>query len=332
MAELPSHEFISSLAEKASTVLENETASYRPADMNGKPGSLLELDSLPAIIVPDLHARPYFIEHILNYSLSYDFCGADNYVFKKITVEQALEEKLVNLICVGDAIHTELTADRWLCIENEFAAGKHCGTFMKAEMQECLSTLCAVMNLKCKYRDNFHFLKGNHENILNETAGGDFAFCKYADEGEMVKTFISDYYGDDVLYLISCWEKALPLVACGSNYVVSHAEPMSVYTRRQLIDARYDSEVVSGLIWTRNGQVKKNTAEGIIKNLLPSGNAEESFYFAGHRPVYEKYALRQNGRFIQIHNTRCENIALVSNKKVFDPDTDIISVENGSAK
>ena len=328
MAELPLHEFISSLAEKASTVLENETASYRPADMNGKPGSLLELNELPAIIVPDLHARPYFIEHILNYSLSYDFCGADNYVFKKITVEQALEEKLVNLICVGDAIHIELTADRWLCIENEFAAGKHCGTFMKAEMQECLSTLCAVMNLKCKYRDNFHFLKGNHENILNETAGGDFAFCKYADEGEMVKTFISEYYGDDVLYLISCWEKALPLAACGSNYVVSHAEPVAVYTRQQLIDARYDSDVVSGLIWTRNGQVKKNTAEGIIKNLLPSKNAEDSFYFAGHRPVYEKYALRQNGKFIQIHNTRCENIALVSNKKVFNPDTDIVGVEH----
>ena len=96
MNELPSHEYISSLAEKASTVLENENTTYRPSDMNGKPGSLLELEVLPAIIVPDLHARPYFLEDILKYMLSYDFCGTDNYVFKKITVEQALEEKLVN--------------------------------------------------------------------------------------------------------------------------------------------------------------------------------------------------------------------------------------------
>ena len=197
---------------------------------------------------------------------------------------------------------------------------------MKTEMKECLSTLSAVMTLKCMYRENFHFLKGNHENILNETAGGDFAFCKYADEGEMVKTFISEYYGDDVLYLISCWEKALPLAVYGSNFVVSHAEPEAAYTRQQLIDARYNSDVVSGLIWTRNGQVKDNTAEKIINNLIESKNAAESFYFAGHRPVYSKYALRQNGRFIQIHNPRCENIALVSNKKIFNPETDIVGV------
>ena len=88
----------------------------------------------------------------------------------------------------------------WSCIENEFESGNHRGSFMKAEMKACLSTLCAVMTLKCIHRENFHFLKGNHENILNETAGGDYAFCKYADEGEMVKIFISEYYGDDVLY------------------------------------------------------------------------------------------------------------------------------------
>ncbi len=328
MTELPSHEYISTLSENASSILENELTQYRPADTNGKPGSLLELSDLPALIIPDLHARPDFIKDILNYKLPYSFCGTDDFVFETITVEQALEEKLINVICVGDAIHSELTSDRWACIENEFECGNHRGSFMKAEMKACLSTLCAVMTLKCIHRENFHFLKGNHENILNETAGGDYAFCKYADEGEMVKIFISEYYGDDVLYLISCWEKALPLVACGSNYVISHAEPNAAYTRQQLIDARYDENVVSGLIWTKNDQVKENTAEKIINNLLDSKNAGRSFYFAGHRPVYSKYALRQNGRFIQIHNPRCENIALVSNKKIFNPDTDIVGVRH----
>ena len=326
MTVLPPHEYISNLADNASSLLENELTDYRPADMNGKPGSLLELSDLPAIIVPDLHARPYFVEDILSYQLPYSFCGTDNFVFERITVQQALEEKLVNVICVGDAIHTELTGDRWLCIENEFSGGKHCGAFMKAEMTECLATLCSVMTLKCMYKENFHFLKGNHENILNETSGGDYSFCKYADEGEMVKIFISEYYGDDVLYLISCWEKALPLAACGGNYVVSHGEPAEPFTREQFINARYDESVVSGLVWTRNGQIRKNTVEKIMKNLLSSEKLGESFYFGGHRPVYYKYALRQNGRFIQIHNPRCENIALVSNKRVFNPEADIVGV------
>ena len=328
MTDLPSHEYISSLTENASSILENELTPYRPADTKGKPGSLLELNDLPALIIPDLHARPAFISDILNYKLPFSFCGTDDFVFDKITVEQALEEKLINVICVGDAIHTELTSDRWACIESEFDKGNHQGTFMAAEMLACLSTLCSVMTLKCMHYENFHFLKGNHENILNETSGGDYAFCKYADEGEMVKTFISEYYGDDVLYLISCWEKALPLVAYGSNYVVSHAEPEAAYTRQQLIDARYDEDVVSGLIWTKNEQVKENTAEKIINNLLESNKAATAFYFAGHRPVYSTYALRQNGRFIQIHNPRCENIALVSNKKIFNPDTDIVGVRH----
>ena len=67
MTELPSHEYISTLSENASSILENELTQYRPADTNGKPGSLLELSDLPAVVIPDLHARPGFIKDILNY-------------------------------------------------------------------------------------------------------------------------------------------------------------------------------------------------------------------------------------------------------------------------
>lgn len=326
MTDLPEYEYISSLAERASNVLENEITSYRPVDINGNPGSLLELNDLPVVIIPDLHARPKFLLDILNYELPSFFCD-ENEIEKNITIEEALSKEIINVICVGDAIHTELTSDRWKFIDKEFQENFHTGLFIKTEMKLCLSTLCAIMTLKCKYPSNFHFLKGNHENILNETCGGDFAFCKYADEGQMVKTFISEYYGDDVLYLISCWEKGLPLVAYGKNYIVSHGEPAEEFSRQQLIDARYDSDVVSGLIWTRNGQVKKNTVEGIMKNLLAEEDIANSYYFAGHRPVYNKYAVRQNGKFIQIHNPRAENIVLLSKNRKFDFEKDIVGVE-----
>ena len=65
-------------------------------------------------------------------------------------------------------------------------------------------------------------------------------------------------------------------MACGTNYVISHAEPNAAYTRQQLIDARYDENVVSGLIWTKNDQVKENTAEKIINNLQNSFNSNKT--------------------------------------------------------
>ena len=320
--QLFSHEYISTLAENVSELLENEITPYRPAASDGNPGSLLEFkNNIPAIIVPDIHARPYFLQNILKYPLPEDF------LYPSSTVEEALKNKLVNVICVGDSIHTELTVDRWYCIEEEFKKNIIIGPFMKAEMKDCLSALAGLMNLKLLYPENFHFLKGNHENILNQNEGGDFAFRKYADEGYMVRRFISEYYGDDVLYLISCWEKALPLVAVGSNYVVSHAEPLKAYSREKLIDARSYPEVVNGLIWTRNGDVKTNTAREIMKKLLAPEKVADSFYFAGHRPVYENYALRQDGGFIQIHNPYRQNIALVSNDKTFNPESDIVGVD-----
>ena len=49
-------------------------------------------------------------------------------------------------------------------------------------------------------------------------------------------------------------------------------------------------------------------------------------YFGGHRPVKENYRLRQNGKFIQIHNPKLQNIVLVRPDRKFNPETDIVSV------
>ena len=189
------------------------------------------------------------------------------------------------------------------------------------------STLCAIMSLKIMFPENFHFLKGNHENILNSNLGGDYAFYKYADEGEMVKCFIQEYYDEKLLNLISQYENLLPLMAYGKNYVVSHAEPAAVYTTEQLIDARFDDSVVEGLIWTRNGQVKKATVAPIVNELLGKKAAQKALYFSGHRPVKENFALRQEGHLVQIHNPHKQNVVFVQPDKIFDFEKDIINAK-----
>ena len=327
LQELPSYDFIYSLAEKTCKVLQSEDKAYRPLNCIGEPGSLLELYKkdgkveercLPAVIVPDIHARPDFIKNILNCTLPKI----------KLTVKQALDQKLIDVICVGDAVHTELYAARWRLISEEFETGIFTGHFMQEEMILNLSTLCALMSLKLLYPQNFHFLKGNHENILNCNLGGDYAFFKYADEGEMVKLFMQEEYDDKLLNLISRYENLLPLAAYGKNYVISHAEPADAFTREQLIDAKFDDSIVEGLIWTRNGQVKKSTVVPVMTELLGKVAARKAFYFSGHRPVKEDIALRQDGKLIQIHNPRRQNIVFVEPNRKFNLEKDIINTKS----
>ncbi len=329
MTELPSAKLLSSLADKVCSVLKNENEAYRPLNCVEEPGSLLNLSeafSHPTILVPDIHARPDFIKNLLNCTLPECF-PEGNAQEKKLTVLEALKQSLINVICVGDAVHTELYGARWSLISEEFKKGDHQGFFMTEEMILNFATLCSLMKLKTKFPENFHFLKGNHENILNSNYGGDFAFYKYADEGEMVKTFITEHYGEKILEKIARYENLLPLAAYGKNYVVSHAEPADSYTREQLINAKFDEDVVAGLIWTRNGQVNKPTAFAIMTNLLGKRQAKKSLYFAGHRPVKGLLSFRQDGVFLQIHNPHNQNIFLVRQDKKFTV-SDILNTKN----
>ncbi len=333
MTDLPSAKLLSSLVEKVCSVLKNEEEACRPRNCVGEVGSLLNLSedySRPTVLVPDIHARPDFIKNILNCSLPADFLEAPE-AEKSFTVLEALKHKLINVVCVGDAVHTELYGERWTMIAEEFRKGEHQGFFMTEEMILNFATLCSLMKLKIRFPQNFHFLKGNHENILNCNYGGDFAFYKYANEGEMVKTFVTEYYGEKLHEKLACYENLLPLAAYGKNYVVSHAEPADSYTREQLIDAKFDEEVVQGLIWTRNGVVNKPTAMNIMINLLGKRQAKKSLYFAGHRPVKGLYNFRQGDTFLQIHNPHNQNIFLVRQNKPFNV-KDILNTKKRTIK
>ena len=302
----------------ASECLDAEKTDYRPVDSNNGCGGLLDFhtDELPLIVVPDLHARPYFLLNILEYQ-----------IFEDMNVFEALEAGRLRLLCVGDILHTERhTRERWAAAAAEFAAGIFTGPALSAEMQEGLCLLEGLLVLKKAFPAYVHILKGNHENILNTTGDGDYAFRKFADEGEMGMVFVQEYYGDDILYLINCVEKGLPLAYFGKKCVVSHAEPYRAYTREELINARITDSVVAGLTWTDNGTAAEGSAEGTIKNLCDAGafaTINDYVYLGGHRPVTGNYRLLQNGRYIQIHNPGKQNVAFVQPDRQFNPETDI---------
>lgn len=319
---LPSSKELVTRASQAVKALSREDTAYRPKSRRGKAGSLLDFTkcALPLIIIPDLHARAYFLYDILSFNLQ-EVLGMN------CTVFDALEEGALMLLSVGDILHSEARGyNRWKMALEEFMGGQCNGRAMTSEMVEGLSTLSFVMELKAQFPKNFHILKGNHENILNEDTDGNYSFCKFVNEGEMVTLFMQTVYGDKVTKAISTFEKSLPLVAAFPRVVVSHGEPIRAMTREEVINAHLSDSAIKGLTWTRNKEATDGSVKAIMKNLLGESKAQGARYIGGHRPVYDKYELWQDGLYIQIHNPEQENIAIAKSNKDFDPERDIVTI------
>lgn len=309
--------------DKSINSLENESESYRQKNLKNFPGGLLDFSDYqkPVIVVPDIHARAEFLTDLLDFNLK-------NHLGKEISVLEALNQNEIKIICVGDGVHSESRGlERWKNAWQDYQNGLYDGKSMREEMKENISTMMIVMSLKNIFTSDFHFLKGNHENVLNENFDGNFSFRKFVMEGEMCFKFFQEVYGDAVLHLISVWEKSLPVFALFKNFCISHAEPLEVYNRKQIVNCFQNPNVIEGLTWTPNDAVKKNTCWETFKNLNPNAEKRNFFYLGGHRPVKEKYNLRQNGTYIQFHNTNQENIAFCIPGKNLNLESDIFSVE-----
>ncbi|HZK19551.1 MAG TPA: hypothetical protein VFC68_02370, partial [Treponemataceae bacterium] len=172
------------------------------------------------------------------------------------------------------------------------------------------------------FPEYFHFLKGNHENILNEEGNGNHPFRKFAMEGEMVYYFMRAEYGKDFVNLYANFEHMLPLLFYGENLLISHAEPRRPFEIDEVKEGRCNHEVVTGLTWTGNNEAVEDAAKKMLETWLPNSN--DAFYFGGHRPVMGKYSLRSSGKFIQIHNPDAWPLAIVRPNRKFNPESDII--------
>lgn len=306
-------EYIEKL-DRVNVVLSTEDKRIRPLNSVSSPGGLINLrKSIPTIIVPDLHARVDFFSNILEFK------------FQGNTVLEHLINNTVQIVCVGDGFHSERRGkERWLQATQEFIKGYKKHKFIDEEMLESLTLMEIVIELKINFPRNFHFLKGNHENILNEEGYGNYPFGKFTSEGAMVKAWVEKFYGSEFMDKYYLFEKNMPLFAVGKNFLISHAEPTEVYTKDDIINCYLDTDVIYGLTWTRDNQSEDGSVETMLENF------GKDFYFGGHRPVKELYNLRANSKFVQIHNPKKQIIALIKPGREINLEEDIIDIqENG---
>ncbi|KPJ85877.1 MAG: hypothetical protein AMS17_13840 [Spirochaetes bacterium DG_61] len=315
----PSLDAYLEVLERAYTTLASENPKVRPSSSAGMPGGIVQLkQNIPTIIVPDIHAR---IDFFLNILLSENSDGWSNL--------QMLAADMLQVVCVGDGFHAEARAvERWDRAFQEYRESYKRHRAMDEEMRESLGVMEMVQEVKCAFPLNFHFLKGNHENIRNEHEEGNYAFRKFTYEGEMVLYYMEKFYGEEFLDSYARFEKSLPLLAVGRNFLVSHAEPMSLYDREDIIEYRERPEVVYGLTWTANDEAEEGSVRRMLSYYLDEENVEEYYYFGGHRPIRDLYHLRAEGRYVQFHNPDRFIIALIQPEGPIDLDRDILELEN----
>ena len=312
--EVPDRNLLFDKLVRVTEILLNEPDDIRPRNNKNLPGGLIRLNKLPAFIIPDLHGR---VDFLLTF-LASSFAGR--------SILDMLNNREIQVICLGDAMHGERrAAERWANAVSEFKSDYDNHELMDMEISESFSVLETVFDLKTAYPDRFHFLKGNHENIKNIEDGGNHPFRKFAFEGEMTRKYVEKFFGEDFLEAVYIYENLLSLLAAGSSYLISHAEPGMSYPEDMIINSYLYPDVVHDLTWTANDEAEEGSVDRMLKNFL--GTCENAYYFGGHRINNTLYRLRAHGRFVQINNPSDFAVAYIENGNSFRPDRDIFFLD-----
>ncbi len=312
---IPELNFFKNITNFAINLLKNENEKIRPKDKNNLCGGLVNLTTFDKVIVlPDLHARRFFLKKIIDLKRR----------LNKTLLEE-LEENNIALLCLGDGVHGEgVFAYRWLKAYDEFKRNYEPSPNMDKEIADSFNLMIVIMLLKIRYKDKFHFLKGNHENIYNETGNGNYAFAKYANEGFMVLLYFRKKYDEELLNLYSQFEKNLPIFVVGRNFLASHAEPAMFFDYDKIVNYRDYPELIESFTWTDNHSSIRGTVENFLTYYIP--NNPYAYYFGGHRPIKEKYFLINNDRYVQIHNPQKEILVFIDQNKEIDLDNDVLEI------
>jgi hypothetical protein len=241
-------------------------------------------------------------------------------------LERILDGEL-QLVCVGDYVHGEgRAARRWKQAFTEFLDGFSRHQAMDEEMGESLAVISMLAELKTAAPRHVHLIKGNHENITNENGRGNYPFGKFVREGMMVVEYMRQFYSPELLKSLYAFEKLLPLLVVGGNFLITHAEPDRHYAKDRLLNYNRNPDVIVGLTWTANGKAEEGSVPQMLEEYLGPAKASRAYHFGGHRPIPGRYNLRASGRYVQIHNPDRYIMAYLEPGRDIDLESDIVDL------
>jgi hypothetical protein len=246
-------------------------------------------DAVPSLILPDLHAQRDYLLQALELKLD----GK--------TVWQRLQAGQINLVLLGDAMHSEQRAQqRWLQAEAEvLGAHPEASPAMQAEMVESLGLMRMIFELKSVFPERFFFLRGNHEDMDPQRP-----YAKFTRVGEsnLVKHWVVARFGADFLKRWSQAEKALPLVGEGGSFLASHSPPEELLLREDVLQG--SAAVFHACTWSDNTRWQPGGLQegNFLANCRRYGVTPQRPWVVGHRKVEgARYRSQCGGRLLQIN-------------------------------
>lgn len=270
---------------------------------------------VPTLVIPDIHARREFLVKVMEHELNGE------------KVFDLLQAGQVNVLCLGDGMHGERRVrERWVEAESDFQAGNVAGSSaMRQEMVESLGTMQMVMDLKTAFPENFHYLRGNHDE-MNNPSREYMKFARTLSESGMVRSWVKESLGEDFLERYARFEESMPLAATGQGLVATHAAPGSALTREEI--ERRDERAFTTLAWTDNTLWEPDGHEReVFQGNLGQLGSPEAHWLVGHRPVQDGlYRGQFDDRLVQVNAPGEFVVALVGADGSFDPKRDIFSL------
>ena len=285
--------------------------------LKGQDGIVQLRKDIPTILVQDLHAKREALVDILEQR------GTDG----KTNLEK-LQNGELQIVVLGDGMHSEERgAARW----EQAARGD--SNAMRQEMLESLNVMKIIMDLKSKCPKSFHYLRGNHDDIY-----GNFTKSEVP-QGFLVASWLKQKYGANFVQKWSEFEKQLPLLAVGNNFLASHSEPgnlshskktpYDLYSLQQI--ANRDPAAVEALTWSRSEDDGGNQADKLLR--LAGLDPSKAHYIVGHS-VPDGVNLFQwaENRVMRLINPNDNdtNYAVIPADGRFDPDHHIFRAEKPS--
>ncbi len=222
---------------------------YREKDSTGIAGGLLDLpNDKSTVIVGDLHAQINNLLKILS----------ENHIL------ECLEKDTVNLLILGDAVHSE--------VDNDLE-----------KMDSSVLIMDIIFRLKLRFPKNVFYLRGNHDSFDHEISK------KGVPQGMLLKKRLKALRGKDYLDEMETFYDLLPYVAKSDEFIACHAGPPSrQMSVEEIINLREHPKRAKELVTSRLKHPNKpgGYSKGDIKKLRKSlGAQKRTPIIVGHTPL-----------------------------------------------
>jgi predicted phosphodiesterase len=252
------------LLKEVNSLLENE--SYRPENLEGHPGGLIELpeDNIP-IIVGDLHAQVNNLLKILTENRFLD----------------ALEAETACLIILGDAVHSEIPGE------------------MK-KMAESILMMDIILTMKKRFPRNVFYLRGNHDSFASSISKDTIP------QGVIMQQKLLDLRGQEYVDEMERFYSLLAYVIKSDSFVACHAGPShKKVTRTKLINLYKHQKIRRDLICSRlkRPNYLAGYSKGDVKRFRKGlGLAKGTPFIVGHTPIDPSGSVWRNVADIKGHH------------------------------